>query len=442
MATVRPFRGYRYNSQTMALESVLTQPYDKISPEMQEHYYLASHFNLIPVEKGRSLPGDTQEENVYTRAAGKLRQWISEGTIQSEREPVLYVYSEEFAIPGSAQRTTRTGFIGLGRIEDYEAHIVFRHEQTLSGPKADRIELLRRTGTQTGQLFVLYQDPARRVDQLLASVMNQAPAAQLTDEYGVQHRLWPILETALVKQITQAMTEQKLVIADGHHRYETALTFRNECRARLVAPDPNAPHEFAMMTFVNSHGPGLVILPTHRVLAGLPSFDAGQLEMRLAPWFTSEWLESPKTVESLEEFLRALEARAGEHTIAMASAGGFRLFTLRADADLAVALPEYSPAQRQLDVLLLHRLILERGLGITREAVVRESHLTYERDPRTAISAVQSGNAQAAFLLNPVKVTQVAEIALSGGVLPQKSTDFYPKLLSGLVMYRMTEEKG
>ena len=419
MATVRPFRGYRYNSQAVAIESVLTQPYDKISPEMQERYYSASPSNLVSVEKGRSLPGDTQDENVYTRAAAKLRQWIAKGILQPESKAALYVYSEEFTIPGTAQHATRTGFIGLGRIEDYEAHVVFRHEQTLSGPKADRLELLRQTGTQTGQLFMLYQDGTRCVDRLLDGVINQAPAVQLTDEYGVHHCLWPILETELVNQITKTMAEQELVIADGHHRYETALTFRNECRARLAEPHPDAPHEFAMMTFVNSHSPGLVILPTHRVLAGFPAFNASQLEMRLAPWFTSEKLESPKTGESLEEFLRTVKARPSAHTIAMASAEGFRLFTLRADADLTTVLPGYSPAQRELDVLLLHRLILERGLGITPEAVVRESYLTYERDLCTAISAVQSGKAQAAFLLHPVSVTQVAEIAISGGVMPQ-----------------------
>src|SRR6202142_89681 len=291
MADIQPFRAYRYDTNRVALKDVLTQPYDKISPEMQDRYYAASAYNLITIEKGRVLPGDSDGNNVYTRAAKKVDEWIAEKILAQDAAPSIYIYSQEFLVPGTQTRRVRIGFIALGRVEDYDAHVVFRHERTLSAPKADRIELLRQTRVQTGQLFLLYDDPSRIVDSLLEDTARKSTPLELTDEYGVIHRLWPVDDPAFVRRIQSAMKDKKLVIADGHHRYETALNFRNEGRPQAGKPDPPGASEFAMMTFINTHSKGLTILPTHRVVAHLANFDFEKFRKSMAPYF--DWYSYP-----------------------------------------------------------------------------------------------------------------------------------------------------
>ena len=441
MADIQPFRAYRYDTNRVALKDVLTQPYDKISPEMQERYYAASPCNLITIEKGRVLPGDADGNNVYTRAAKKVDEWIAEKVLAQDAAPSIYIYSQEFLVPGTQTRRVRIGFIALGRVEDYDAHVVFRHERTLSAPKADRIELLRRTRVQTGQLFLLYDDPSRLIDNLLEETARKSAPIELTDEYGVIHRLWPVADPAFVRRIQSAMKDEKLVIADGHHRYETALNYRNEGRAKAGKTDPLAAYEFAMMTFVNTHSKGLTILPTHRVVGNLASFEFEKFRKSMAPYF--DWYSYPfqnpeERAAAFAEFRKDLEGEShGRRAIGVYPGGGsFFLFLLRRDADLESVLPDISEGQRGLDVVLLHRLILDKGLGITAEAVAAEKNVGYEREMEAAIAHVDRGEAQVAFLLNPVRVQQVADIALAGDVLPQKSTDFYPKLLSGVAIYR------
>src|SRR6266446_8273576 len=231
MAQVFPFRAYRFNPQVAPVDRVLTQPYDKISPERQAEYYAMHPQNLIAVEKGRVFAEDSPQNNVYTRAAAKVEEWIRDHIVVQDPAPAFYAYTQEFTVPGTAEKRTRRGFIGAGRLEEYSAGVIFRHEHTLSGPKADRLELLRHTRTHTGQLFMLYSDPQKRVDAVLAEAESSvAPASELTDEYGVVHRLWVIAGKERLNTVQELMADQKLVIADGHHRYETALNYRNECR--------------------------------------------------------------------------------------------------------------------------------------------------------------------------------------------------------------------
>jgi len=441
MAEIQPFRAYRYDRNRVAWKDVLTQPYDKISLEMQEHYYAASPYNLISIEKGRVLPGDADGNNVYTRAAKKVDEWIQEKVLVQDASPSIYVYSQEFLVPGTQARRVRIGFIALGRVEDYDAHVVFRHERTLSAPKADRIELLRRTRVQTGQLFLLYDDPSRLIDNLLEETARQSAPLEITDEYGVIHRLWPVDDPAFVRRIQSAMKDKKLVIADGHHRYETALNYRNESRAKAGKTDPLAASEFAMMTFVNTRSKGLTILPTHRLVSHLAHFDFEKFRKSMAPyfdWYSYPFQNTEERAAAFAEFRKDLEGEShGRRAIGVYPGGGaFFLFLLRRDADLETVLPDISEGQRGLDVVLLHRVILDKGLGITAEAVAAEKNVGYQREMEAAIARVDRGEAQLAFLLNPVSVQQVADIALAGDVLPQKSTDFYPKLLSGVAIYR------
>jgi uncharacterized protein (DUF1015 family) len=448
MALVYPFRAYRYNPEIAPFEKVLTQPYDKISPAMQEKYYAADPNNLIAIEKGRSFPDDIPQSNVYTRAAAKVKEWIKNRVVLQDAKPSFYAYTQEYTVPGTAKRATRRGFIGAGKLEDYSAGVVFRHEQTLSGPKADRLELLRHTRTHTGQLFMLYSDPQLRIDAIVEQVEALgSPLTQMTDEYGVIHRLWPITDRERIAAIEQAMADQKLVIADGHHRYETSLNFRNESRTRAGKLVPEAAYECSMMTFVNTKSEGLTILPTHRVVANLRDFSWSEVRRYLEPWFLTEAFPFAKDEERQEaqaKFLARLTAGKEQRAIGVYpksedASRAFYVLTIRPEADMAQILPTASPLQRQLDVVLLHQGILEAALGITTHAVASEANLSYEREALTALDAVDRGGAQIAFLLNAVDVELVMRVATAGEAMPQKSTDFFPKLMSGITMYRIEE---
>jgi uncharacterized protein (DUF1015 family) len=444
MAEIFPFRAYRYNKARVDPAKVLTQPYDKITPAMAEKYAAASPYNLIPVEKGKSLPADGPGNNVYKRAAKALEDWIRAGVIARDAAPSLYAYFQEYTAPGTSDRRVRKGFIALGQLEDYSSGVVFRHEQTLSGPKADRLELLRHTKTHTGQLFMLYSDAAARVDALLDTAARAPADVEVRDEYDVVHRLWPVTDAKVTETIRNEMADKKLVIADGHHRYETALAYRDECRAREGRTDGNAPYEKVMMTLFNTEGKGLTILPTHRVVANVAGFSFEKFRAALADAFDRQsypFAGSPERPSAYDNFRRDLTSRGQEQRAVGVYAGGgaFYILTLKKGANLEALLPGVSPSQRQLDVVLLHRLILERGLGITPDAVKTEKNITYEREMDAVIAEVDQGRAQLCFLLNSVSVETVAAMAMAGEVLPQKSTDFFPKLMSGITMYRLEE---
>src|SRR5437588_644890 len=276
MAYIAPFRALRYDPARVSPAKTVTQPYDKITPEMQDAYYAASPYNLVRIILGKREP-EQAGNNVYTRAAGYFRDWRREGIFVQDAQPSLYSYSQLFTVPGGTTRYERRGFISLGRVEDYSAGVVFRHEQTLSKPKVDRLDLLRATRAHFGQIFMLYSDSGE-IDGVLA--IDSAPVIDVTDEYGVQHRVWRISDPSLIELVRGKMRDKKLIIADGHHRYETALNYRNERRAAatntspgiprqksssddlLGARDEDAPYEMVMMTFVNMNSEGLLILPT------------------------------------------------------------------------------------------------------------------------------------------------------------------------------------
>lgn len=413
MATVHPFRAFRYTPKAGDLNSLVTQPYDKITPEMQARYLRLSPYNLVRIILGERYASDNDVNNVYSRAAGYLKEWINDGILAQDPEPSLYVYSQQFTDPDTGEICRRQGFIGAGKVEEYSAGIVHRHEQTLAGPKQDRLELLRQTKAHFGQIFMLYPDPEREIDVLLDEVAAQEPLACVTDEFGAGHRLWRISDAAAIARIQQAMANKKLVIADGHHRYETALAFSKE------SPLPGA--QRVMMTFVNMHSPGLRILATHRLLAGLPDFDPRKLD---GGRFRVEKLDS---IEALKEAL-------GEQKPEVIRIG--MVFC----SDPAVYLLSAHRPDGTLDVSFLHEEILEKRLGIDQQAVSEQKYLQYVRGIDAAVEPVRQGAAQAAFLLQPATVEQVAGVSFAGGVMPQKSTDFYPKLLSGMTIYKIDAE--
>ncbi|SPF42300.1 conserved hypothetical protein [Candidatus Sulfopaludibacter sp. SbA4] len=414
MARIYPFHPLRYSEQAGPLENLVTQPYDKISPAMQARYLSLSPYNLVRVILGERAPSDSASDNPYTRAASHLHSWIASGILAREREPGIFPCFQEFAVPDTGERLVRKGFIALGAVEDYSAGVVHRHEQTLAGPKKDRLELLRHTHAHFGQLFMLYPDPEGCIDALLDRAAAGPPLAQVTDEYGAVHRLWKIAASAGIPDL---MRDKKLLIADGHHRYETALAFRGE--------NPGLPgSDRVMMTFVNMHSPGLKILATHRLVSGISAsglptegFPGDFLRKAAFDFQVDE-------IDSLDRLQRSWDESANRTVIGAAI--GDRLFRM-----------EERNARDELDVRILHDRILGGVLGIGEEAVRNERHLRYIRGLDAARDAARQGSAQIAFLLKPVSVERVAATSFAGGVMPQKSTDFYPKLLSGLTIYKL-----
>jgi len=436
MADIHPFRAFRYDPRQVSPDQVLTQPYDKITPTLQDRYYAASPYNLVRIILGRRQETDNSTNNVYSRAAGYLSAWRQQGILRQDSDPSIYLYSQRFTMPGSTGELERHGFTALGRIEDYSAGVVFRHEQTLAKPKADRLELLRATRAHFGQIFVVYEDSGQ-VESLL--VTNADPDISVTDEYGVVHRLWQVSDPDLINSVRTAMSDKKLIIADGHHRYETALAYRNERRAAAssssVSGSGTSPYEFVMMTFINMNSRGLLILPTHRLVHSLASFSAENFRNSARAFFDIEEvdasLDAPRALAILRE-----SGRTGTSILAVTANRAFLLHHPNPNAPLA----GLSVRQQDLDVVQLHKCLLEKVLNLSEESIRNQENIAYVRDAGEALSQVRGANgtgADIAFLMNPCRMAQVRDIAFAGEVMPQKSTDFYPKLLSGLTVYAL-----
>ena len=435
MADIIPFHALRYNSSKVPPGDVMTQPYDKISPAMQDRYYAASAYNLVRIILGKPQPSDNEQDNVYTRAAAWLQQWQTEGVLERDTEPGIYVYSQRFTVPGdpAGAEIERRSFIALGRIEDYDRKVVFRHEQTLSKPKADRFNLLRATQAHCGQIFMVYSDPEGAVDAALRQ--DGPPTVEVRDEYGVLHRMWKVSDPQVIANVQAQMADKKLIIADGHHRYETALNYRNEMRQQSNS-DLQAPTERVMMTFVNMDSPGLVVLPTHRVVFGLENFSVSDTVAELRKYFEVEDIGPLSDVRSAPQRLH----EAGKKRTALLAVTSNGAFLLRTRTDVqSPSLTGLSGQQRALDVVQLHKVVLEEVLGMSEDDIRAQKHLKYIRDAGEAVEDVRKGSAQVAFLMNPVRMEQVRDVAFAGEVLPQKSTDFYPKMLSGLTIYSLRE---
>ncbi|CAN5606474.1 DUF1015 domain-containing protein [soil metagenome] len=458
MARIYPFRALRYDTARVKMEDVVTQPYDKITPEMQQRYYDASPYNLIRVILGKREPNDTepqeflpageQASNVYTRAAASLSSWRKENILREEKEPALYGYSQTYTVPHTNQVQERRGFIALGHLYDYADKVVYRHEQTFPKHKSDRLALFKATRAYCEQIYMLYSDPAFTAEKLIFGTeeMGTATAADLTitDEYGVVHRVWKLTDANLINLIVTAMADKKLIIADGHHRYETSVAYAKERSAQLKLPlnqprdedeklgpgnlpVPQFPEAAMMMTFVNMDAPGITILPTHRVVNGLENFSSPDFITRASRYFTITELATPD--------ISALANTKGTAIIAATGDGNY-LLTAKPDA-IAEVLTDISPRQAQLDVVQLHRIILDKLLRLDQETITRLGNVRYIRDAEEATGLVAKGDADIAFLIKPITLDQLKDVSLSGDVMPQKSTDFYPKLLSGLAIYAL-----
>jgi uncharacterized protein (DUF1015 family) len=450
MARIYPFRALRYNLALVSAQDVVTQPYDKITPAMQQAYYQRSPYNLVRIILRMPELFD-KEGDLYTNAARDFAEWRKAGILAQERQPCVFAYAQRFEVPGQGGVVReRRGFIALGELYEYSREVVFRHEQTLSKPKSDRLNLLRATRAHFGQIFMLYSDPAHSAEGVLfanGTAGETLPDIEVTDEYGVVHRVWKVTDPAKINLLATGLEDKKLIIADGHHRYETALNYAKERGAGKAAEssEPNSagrnstglaqpayPEAAAMMTFINMDSEGLVILPTHRVVFGLAGFEAARLLEAARPYFEIEELVERDPAVAMAR----LAAAGGKTAFVAVTAKGWSLLTAKLEA-IAEALKGVPARQRQLDIVQLHSLVLEKLLGISQEAIRDQTHLRYLREAAEATDQVARGEANVAFLINPVTMEQLREVAFAGEVMPQKSTDFYPKLLSGLAIYAL-----
>ena len=428
------------------MEDCVTQPYDKISPSMQQAYYGRSPYNLVRIILGLpELFDEPGVSDVYTRAARDFHDWRKSGVLAAENEPCIFAYSQRFTVPGTGpgagQVVERKGLIALGELYDYEQGVVFRHEQTLTKPRADRLNLLRATRAHFGQIFMLYSDPAQTVEKLI-DTQHDVPEIELTDEYDVLHRVWKVSDPATINMVLGVLENKKLIIADGHHRYETALKYSKERAPQSATysernaagrlPQPAFPEAAVMMTLVNMDGEGLTILPTHRVVHSLAGFSVESFLATAEPYFKAQALEPGADAESL---LGALAAAGPRSLVAVTRGAAHLLIPHIGVVDEALA--EISERKRQLDVVQLHQLVLEKLLAISPEAIREQANLRYVRDAAEAIGQVRRGDADVAFLTHPVTLDQLREVTFAGEVMPQKSTDFFPKLLSGLAIYAL-----
>ncbi|MFO7676665.1 MAG: DUF1015 domain-containing protein [bacterium] len=413
MAEIRPLRGIRYNPVRVPdLNRVATQPYDKVSPEMKQAYLAADPYNFV-----RLILPDSYEESDRL-----CRRWLSEGVFVRDNTPALYAYHEEFEAQGT--RHVRKGFIGLLRVDEFEKGTVLPHERTLSKAKADRLNLARATRKDYEQIFMLYSDPSREVDRLLDPVGE--PDLKVTDEYGVRHRAWTITDPAAIAAVRARLANEVMLIADGHHRYETALNLRKEIEAADSGLSPDAAVRFKACAFVNVADPGLVILPTHRFLKNLGEVDWSSKTDEIGRAFRVTAVV-PGRAEA------KLKAAAGGNAFVL-HAGRGRTWLLELTDRAAVeraAGPKRSADYLALDVVVLHSVVIEGIFGVTPDRI--EHHVKYERDWNRAIERVDAGEFQAVLLMNPTRSEQVRCLAERGERMPQKSTDFYPKLISGLV---------
>jgi len=410
MADIQPFHGVLYNTQRVNPADVLTQPYDKITPEMRERYLKLSPYNLVQIELGKEQPGDSDANNKYTRARDLYQQWLKDGVLRRSDKPALYYLEQEFAAPDGSGKKIRTGLISRVRLHRWDEGVVLPHEHTLSKPKADRMALLKAVGSQQGHIFMLYPKPAKPV----LTRPTGKPTIEAVDDYKVTNRVWEITDPTAIAGAQAALKDLKLYIADGHHRYETALAFRDEAGTEAS--------KYVMATLVDMSDAGLVVLPTHRTVSNLTGFDRKAFAANLATQF---------------EVIPQSSLTLTPHTIGMYD--GQSYFTLR-PKNVAALRPLFAnkpPLWDTLDVAILHVAILEALLGIDEKRLREESNVSYWREPEKAVAEVQAGKAQLAFFLTPTPVPDVKAIAEARSRMPQKSTDFYPKLLSGMTIYEV-----
>lgn len=430
MTTIIPFRGLRYNQEKINdVSKVVTPPYDIIDEAAQARYYADNPVNVIRLELGLIFPEDTPANNRYTRAAQYLHKWMEDQTLKAEDKPSLYLYQQDFEIKG--EKLTRTGLLCGLKVESYAKGNILPHEETLSKPKADRLSLMRTTHSNFSSIFGLYSDEKMAIeDALRADIKDRAPDISMADEAGELHQIWVISDEKAVAKVVKAMSDKKIYIADGHHRYETALAYSEE-----MTEQGNPGYDYVMATLVNLYDEGLVVLPTHRVAGNLKGFDFNSFMEKLKVLFTVEPAGSREDLPVLIDKMASLNS---QHAFGMYYDHKLYLLTIKDFNDAAAQLPnDKSGAWKALDVALLDNLILDGLLSIGEQERRNQDNLAYSRDEGWVVDKIDGKEYQIGFFLNPTKVQEIVDVATAKDKMPQKSTYFYPKLITGLVINNM-----
>jgi len=429
MATIRPFRGTRYNPEEVGdLSRVISQPYDRVRHGLQDEYYDQSPYNVVRIIRGKEAPDDAEGNNVYTRARDYYETWLDQGVLMREDQPALYVLRQSFTLPDGTEKT-RQGLVTAFQLSAFDEGVVLPHERTHSGPKVDRLNLMRATEVNFGHIFMLY--PGDRINELLDQAADSSDGLEARDlfESDVLQQFWPVKDDETINGVVEEMApKNNLIIADGHHRYETALNYRDEMRKQHPDAPANAGFNFRMVTMVSMDDPGLVILPTHRLIHSYGKKSAVEVLNGAKPYF------NVTPVDGRDELEAALDEATPAHPRFGFYNGGYTVLELKDPDVMARLLPERDLAWRMLDVSVLHEVLIERVMDISAEAVERKENIEYLRDPQMGYDAVDDAEAEFLFVLNPTRMEQVRACTEAGEKMPQKSTDFYPKVISGMVM--------
>ena len=423
MAEIRPFRALRFDTEKAGkIEKLVCPPYDIISEVQRQGYLEENENNIIRLE----LP---KGEEPYKTAGEVLKKWLDSGILKQDSEEAVYIYEEEFSINGIHAKFK--GCIVRVKIEEFSKGVVLPHEETLSKAKEDRFNLMKATNCNFSQIYSLYMDSEHKIISRLDKLSECKPEIELTDGDEVTHRLWIVTDKEEIKAVCEDFADKKLYIADGHHRYETALNYRNYCRENGIG---DGGEDYVMMMLVDMEHDGLVVLPTHRLVRDLASFDKEKILSDCREYFE---VTEESDVNKAESKLKELYDE-GKKAFAFYSGGnGYDLLVLRDENVIAELLPEKSKASQGLDVTVLHTLVLEKIFGIDAENMAKQINLTYTRLFDEAVESVKTGKAQCSFILNPTRVTEIRDVAAAGEKMPQKSTYFYPKLITGLVMNKL-----
>jgi len=433
MADIRAFRAFRYDmGRVGSLSDVVAPPYDVIDPPLQGRLFAASPYNAVRLELPQGGPGDTESENKYTRAARTLKEWVSESVLRQDTARALYVYEQEFEAEGRTY--TRRGFFARVRLEPFGTGRVFPHEQTMSGPKEDRLKLYRATGFNLSPVFSLYPDPDGEVFRQLEPFTLKGPPLVAKDHLGVTNRLWLVTDSHTLSAVTGLMGPRPVFIADGHHRYETGLKYLDERKAAGEVPDDEAPANFCLMMLVGMSDPGLVILPTHRLVGGLPAVDTAQVEDAITDHFdvVGRFPDAAACWEHVE--IDGSQDLLGFGTVAD---GKWFAARLRDPVVMAQLAPDHSAEWQGLGVSILHKLVLDRLL---REKLGGTPTLKFVHLMREVTDAVAARECQVAVLVPPATMGHVERIAGHREKMPPKSTYFYPKLLTGMVFNSLRKD--
>ncbi|MBS1250467.1 MAG: hypothetical protein MAG431_02061 [Chloroflexi bacterium] len=432
MATIKPFQGIRYNPEKIdRFDNVISQPYDRVRYGLQDEYYDLSDYSIVRVIKGKEFDDDNPENNVYTRAKDYLTTWLEEGVLVQEEEPALYVYHQTFPLPDGGQ-VTRKAFITALELAEFDEGIVLPHERTHAGPKVDRLNLTRATETYFGNIFMLYPDPENKVDALLAKAIDREPDIQAKElhEKDVLHKVWVVTDQEVLNAVQAEMgPKRNLIIADGHHRYETALNYRNEMREKHPDAPADAGFNYRMVAMVSMSNPGLTVLPTHRLIFGYEKNSGAEVLEEAKEYFSIEEVAGRPALEVKMEKVIGEVGRIG-----LVTKDGFYFLTLEDRGIMEELAPDRVQAWRELDVSILHKLLLEHVMDISEEKIDKKENIEYLREPDMGYDRVSEEETSFLFILNATRIEQVTACTAVGEKMPQKSTDFYPKVITGFAM--------